>query len=50
VGARETALLILNIFTLEEIVLIGIFFLSRGMPSALVGLIMSIKNFLKFKY
>ncbi len=48
VGARETALLLLNVFTLEEIVLIGIFFLSRGIPAALVGLIISIKIFFKF--
>ena len=48
VGARETALLLLNIFTLEEILLIGIFFLSRGIPAALMGLIISIKIFFKF--
>ena len=48
-GFREFFILIIfgQLFTLEQIMLISVFFISRSLPSAIIGLIFLIENFIK---
>ena len=46
-GFREFFIVIIfgQIFTLEQIILIGVFFISRAIPSAIIGLIFLVESF-----
>ncbi|MAU58447.1 MAG: hypothetical protein CMC33_02160 [Flavobacteriaceae bacterium] len=48
-GFREFFIVIIfgQLFTLEQIVLIGVFFISRTIPSAIIGLIFLVESFFK---
>ena len=48
-GFREFFILLIfgQLFTIEQILLIGVFFISRGIPSAILGLILLIKSYIK---
>ena len=48
-GFREFFILIIfgQLFSMEQIILIGVFFISRNVPSAIIGLIFLIESFLK---
>jgi hypothetical protein len=48
-GFREFFIVLIfgQLFTLEHIMLIGVFFISRGIPSAILGLILLIKSYIK---
>jgi glycosyltransferase 2 family protein len=48
-GFREFFIVIIfgQLFTIEQIVLIGVFFISRSIPSAIIGLVFLAESFLK---
>jgi hypothetical protein len=48
-GFREFFILLIfgQLFTLEHIILMGVFFISRVIPSAIVGLLLLIESYIK---